>query len=57
MIPDLGEDEPLEDGLPDKTAPVEDFTGVPTMGEVPVPDPFVRDHEPDLADLAIDPLD
>jgi hypothetical protein len=57
MIPDLGKDEPLEDGLPDKAKTVEDFNGVPTMGEVPIPDGFVPDDEPDLADLPIDPLD
>jgi hypothetical protein len=29
---------------------------LPMMGEVPSPDDFVRDDEPDLADLPIDPL-
>ena len=57
MIPDLGEDEPLEDGLPDKTTTVEDFAGIPTMTDVPVPDGFVLDDEPDLADLPMDPVD
>ena len=57
MIPDLGDEEPLEDGLPDKMAPVEDFTDVPTMGDVPIPNPFVPDDEPDLADLPIDPIE
>ena len=56
MTLDLGEDEPLEDGLPSKVTMVEDFTGVPTMGEVPIPDDFVPDDEPDLAELPIDPL-
>jgi len=44
-------------GLPDKMAPVEDFTDVPTMGDVPIPNPFVPDDEPDLADLPIDPIE
>jgi hypothetical protein len=57
MMLDLGEDEPLEDSLPDKATPIEDFTGVPTMGEVAIPDGFVPDDEPDVADLPIDPLD
>jgi hypothetical protein len=52
----LGKDEPLEDGLPDKVTVVEDFAGVPTMGEVPIPDDFVADDEPDLGDLPLDPL-
>ena len=57
MIPDLGQDEPLEDGLPDPAMTVEDFTGVPLMGEVPIPAGFVPDDEPDLADFPVDPLD
>ena len=57
MIPDLGLDEPLEDGLPDPEMAVEDFTGVPMMGEVPVPRGFLPDDELDLADVPVDPLD
>ena len=57
MIPDLGKDEPLEDGLPDPAMAVEEFAGVPMMGEVPIPDGFVPDAEPDLAELPMDPLD
>jgi hypothetical protein len=56
MTLDLGEDEPLEDGLPRRVMTVVDFAGVPTMDEVPIPDDFVPDDEPDLADLPIDPL-
>ena len=54
MIPDLGEDEPLEDGLPDDSV-VEDGSDVPTMGELPVPDGFVPAEPIDLDDLPIDP--
>lgn len=57
MTLDLGEDEPLEDGLPRKVSPIEDFTDVPTMGEVPIPEDFEPDPEPALADLPMDPLD
>ena len=56
MIPDLGDEEPLEDGLPDKTEPVTDFTDVPTMAPVPIPDGFVPADQPSLDDLPIDPL-
>jgi hypothetical protein len=56
VIPDLGDEEPLEDGLPDKTEPVTDFTGVPTMAPVPIPAGFVSDDQPRLEDLPIDPL-
>jgi hypothetical protein len=56
MVLEFGNDEPLEDGLPDRAKLVEDFTGVPTMGAVPIPNRFAPDDEPDLDDLPIDPL-
>lgn len=55
MIPDLGDEEPLEDGLPDGIEAVTDFAGVPTMTPVKSPRGFVSADEPDLADLPMNP--
>ena len=55
MIPEFGDVEPLEDALPDDTVVVEDFTEVPTMAEVPVPDGFIPADPIDLDDLGPDP--
>jgi hypothetical protein len=43
--------EPLEAGLPDDAESVTDFTEVPTMAPVPIPDDFEPEDLVDLPDL------